>query len=58
MSDLLKQLSVRLRLWIGEEAGEGLTEYAILAILVALLGLLALSVLGVSNSIGSAGNRI
>ena len=58
MPDLIKELNVRLRLWINEEAGEGVTMYAILAILVALLGLLALSMLGVSHSLGSASNRI
>ena len=60
MPNRLKSLYAALRTWSACEAGQGLTEYALILVLVAIVGILALALIGgqASTQIHAAGNGI
>ena len=60
MPDRLNSLYVALRTRIASEAGQGLTEYALILVLVAIVAMLALTLIGdnTSSQIHAAGNGI
>lgn len=60
MPDRLNSLYVALRTRVAAEAGQGLTEYALILALVAIVAMLALTLIGgnTSSQIHAAGNGI
>jgi Flp pilus assembly pilin Flp len=60
MPNIFKTLRVRLWTWVTCEAGQGLTEYALIVTLIMLVAIVAVSLIGgeASSPIRHAGNAI
>ena len=60
MPSSLKTLMLRIHAWLTQDAGQGLTEYALILALIAIVAITALHLLGgkVTDALSTVGSSI
>ncbi len=60
MPSSLKTLTLRIHAWLTQDAGQGLTEYALILALIAIVAIAALHLLGgkVTDALSTVGSSV